>query len=168
MFLAQLLTAVGFSSIFPFFPSYVHQLGSSFGWNLDMLSGLVFSAQAFTMMIASPVWGAVADRYGRKLMVERAMFGGTLILLAMAFVTSAEQLVLLRAVQGLVTGTVAAANALVASVTPREHSGYGMGLLQVGQGGGVALGPVIGGWVADQFGYAAAFYIPSVLLLLGG
>jgi len=168
MFVAQLMTAIGFSSIFPFFPLYVKQLGSSFGLNLDMLAGLVFSSQAFTMMIASPIWGALADRYGRKLMVERAMFGGSVILLLMAFVQSAEQLVLLRAIQGLVTGTVAAANALVASGTPREHAGYGMGLLQVGQGAGIAFGPIIGGAVADRFGYAAAFYVTAVLLLLGG
>jgi DHA1 family multidrug resistance protein-like MFS transporter len=101
-------------------------------------------------------------------MVERAMFGGSVILLGMAFVRSGEQLVLLRAIQGLVTGTTAASNALVASLTPREHAGYGMGLLQVGQGGGVALGPILGGWVADRWGYAAAFYVTAVLLLLGG
>ena len=168
MFLGQLVTAVGFSSINPFFPLYVHQLGSSFGINLDLLAGLVFSAQAFTMMFAAPVWGAVADRFGRKLMVERAMFGGTVIILLMAFVQSAEQLVVLRAIQGLITGTVAAANALVAAVTPREHAGYGMGLLQVGTGAGVALGPVIGGAVADRFGYASAFYVTAALLFLGG
>lgn len=168
MFLAQLLSSIGFSSIWPFFPLYVHKLGSSFGLNLDMLAGLVFSSQAFTMMFASPFWGALADRYGRKLMVERAMLGGSVILLLMAFVQSAEQLVLLRAIQGLITGTVAASNALVASITPREHAGYGMGLLQVGQGGGVALGPIIGGAVADQWGYAAAFYVTALLLLLGG
>ena len=166
MFLAQLLTAVGFSSIFPFFPLYVKYLGSSFGINLDILSGLVFSSQAFTMMIASPFWGALADRYGRKLMVERAMFGGSLLLLLMGFVVSAEQLVLLRAIQGLVTGTVAAANALVASSTPREQAGYGMGLLQVGQGAGVAIGPIIGGALADRFGYSAAFWLPGFLLLM--
>ena len=168
MFLGQLVTAVGFSSINPFFPLYVHQLGSSFGINLDLLAGLVFSAHAFTIMFAAPVWGAVADRFGRKLMVERAMFGGTVIILLMAFVQSAEQLVVLRAIQGLITGTVAAANALVAAVTPREHAGYGMGLLQVGTGAGVALGPVIGGAVADRFGYASAFYVTAALLFLGG
>ena len=168
MFVAQLLTAIGFSSIYPFLPLYVNQLGSSTGVSLELLAGLVFSSQAFTMMIASPFWGSLADRYGRKLMVERAMFGGTGILLLMAFAQSAEQLVLLRAVQGLITGTVAAANALVASVTPREQAGYGMGLLQVGQGAGVALGPMIGGALADHFGYASAFYMTALMLLLGG
>lgn len=168
MFMAQLLTAIGFSSIWPFFPLYVQELGSSTGMSLELLAGLVFSSQAFTMMIASPIWGTLADRYGRKLMVERAMFGGSVILLLMAFVQSAEQLVILRAIQGLITGTTAASNALVASVTPREHAGYGMGLLQVGQGAGVALGPILGGVVADQWGYAATFYITAALLLLGG
>ncbi len=168
MFVAQLLTAIGFSSIYPFLPLYVNQLGSSTGVSLELLAGLVFSSQAFTMMIASPFWGSLADRYGRKLMVERAMFGGSGILLLMAFAQSAEQLVLLRAVQGLITGTVAAANALVASVTPREQAGYGMGLLQVGQGAGVALGPMIGGALADHFGYASAFYMTALMLLVGG
>ena len=168
MFFAQLLTAVGFSSFFPFLPLYVHHLGSSTGASLELLSGLAYSSQAFTMMLTAPLWGAVADRFGRKLMVERAMFGGTLILLMMAFARSAEDLVILRAIQGLITGTVAAANALVAAMAPREHSGYAMGLLQVGQGAGVALGPIVGGLVADQYGYAAAFYVTSLMLLLGG
>lgn len=168
MFLAQLLTAVGFSSIFPFLPLYVHKLGSSTGASLELLSGLVYSGQAFTMMLTAPLWGALADRYGRKLMVERAMFGGTIILLVMAFARSAEELVLLRIIQGLITGTVAAANALVAAMAPREQAGYAMGVLQVGQGAGVALGPIIGGFIADQFGYSAAFYVTSFLLLLGG
>ncbi len=168
MFLAQLITAVGFSSIFPFLPLYVKDLGSSTGLSVDLLIGLVFSAQAFTMMLASPVWGALADRFGRKLMVERAMFGGSLILMGMAFVHSAEQLVLLRAVQGLVSGTIGASNALVAAVVPRERAGYAMGLLQTGMGVGVALGPLVGGVVADTHGYAAAFYLTSGLLFVAG
>jgi DHA1 family multidrug resistance protein-like MFS transporter len=120
------------------------------------------------MAIASPIWGMLADRHGRKLMVERAMFGGAVILLLMAFARSAEELVLLRAVQGLITGTVGAASALVASTAPREHTGYAMGLLQVGLGSGVALGPLIGGVIADAMGYYAAFYVTALLLLMAG
>jgi DHA1 family multidrug resistance protein-like MFS transporter len=120
------------------------------------------------MMVASPFWGALADRWGRKLMVERAMFGGAVILLLMAFVRSAEELVVLRAIQGLITGTIGAANALVASQVPRERTGHAMGLLQVGMGCGVGLGPVIGGALADAFGYQAAFYVTSALLAISG
>lgn len=168
MFTAQLLTAVGFSVIFPFLSLYITELGSHTALSVEFLAGAVFSAQALTMMIASPVWGAVADRYGRKLMVERAMFGGAIIMLLMGFVRSGEELVLLRALQGLITGTVAAANALVAAVAPRQRSGYAMGLLLMGQTTGVAIGPLIGGLLADAFGYRQTFILTSVLLLVGG
>jgi len=90
------------------------------------------------------------------------------LLFLMAYARSAEELVLLRALQGLITGTLAAANALVAAETPRNQTGYAMGLLQVGLGAGVALGPLIGGAVADAFGYNAAFYITSAMLFLAG
>ncbi len=168
IFLAQLTTAVGFSSIFPFLPLYVQSLGSVTGADIELMAGLVFSAQAFTMMIASPIWGLVADRFGRKLMVQRAMFGGSVILLLMAFVRSSEELVALRAIQGTITGTVAASNALVASVAPRRRTGFAMGLLQVGLGAGVALGPLLGGAVADAYGYRSAFYVTSALLFVSG
>ncbi len=168
LFFSQMATAVGFSSIFPFLPLYVKSLGSSTGMSVELLSGLVFSAQAFTMMLASPVWGRLADRYGRKLMVVRASFGGSIVLLLMAFSQSAEQLVALRALQGLVSGTVAANSALLAAQVPRERMGYAMGMLQVGLGAGVAFGPLIGGIVADTFGYASAFYVTAVMLFLAG
>ncbi len=168
MFIAQLFSAVGFSIIFPFFPLYVAELGTTTGLSLEFWSGMVFSSQAITMTIASPFWGTMADRYGRKLMVERAMFGGAILLLLMGYVQSAEQLVLLRLLQGFVTGTVSAANSLVAGSAPRERMGYAMGIVQVGQWGGIALGPVIGGTLADAFGYRVPFIVTAVLLLVSG
>jgi DHA1 family multidrug resistance protein-like MFS transporter len=168
MFFAQMITAIGFSSIFTFLPLYVKSLGSTSNLSVELLAGLVYSGHAVVMMIASPIWGTVADRYGRKLMVERALFGGAVILLLMAFVQTAEQLVLLRMIQGVITGTVAAASALIASIAPRERTGYAMGVLQVGLGAGVALGPIIGGTIADEFSYSAAFYVTSALLLAAG
>jgi DHA1 family multidrug resistance protein-like MFS transporter len=168
LFFSQMATAIGFSSIFPFLPLYVKSLGSSTGMSVELLAGLVFSAQAFTMMIAAPIWGRLADRYGRKLMVARASIGGSVVLLLMAFVQSAEQLVALRALQGLISGTVAANSALLASQVPRDRMGFAMGTLQVGLGAGVALGPLVGGIVADSFGYASAFYVTAAMLFLSG
>jgi DHA1 family multidrug resistance protein-like MFS transporter len=168
MFFVQFMSAVGFSSIFPFLPLYVESLGSNSNLSIELLAGLVFSSQAITMMIASPVWGALADRVGRKLMVGRASFGGAFMLFLMAFARTAEELVLLRAIQGLITGTLAASNALVAAEAPRERTGYAMGLLQVGLGAGVAIGPLIGGTVADAFGYSTAFFVTAALLFLAG
>lgn len=168
MFFAQVCTAFGFSMIFPFLPLYVEDLGTNTGLSIEFWAGMVFSAQAFTMMIASPIWGAIADRYGRKLMAERAMFGGTIIVFLMAFANSAEELVLLRTIQGMITGTVAAANALVAASAPRERTGYAMGLIQVGLWTGVALGPLIGGPLADSFGFRLPFVFTAGLLFISG
>ena len=56
LFIGQLFTAVDFSSIFPFLPLYVRALGTNTQLSVDFLSGMVFSAQAVTMMIASPIW----------------------------------------------------------------------------------------------------------------
>ncbi len=168
MFTAQFMVAVGFSSIFPFLPFYVEELGTNTTLSLELLAGLVYSAQAFTMMIAAPIWGTLADRMGRKLMVERAMFGGAVVLFFMAFARTAEEVVILRAVQGLITGTVAAANALVAAEAPRHRMGFAMGLLQVGFGTGLAIGPLVGGAVSDAYGYGAAFFVTSGMLFLAG
>lgn len=168
MFVAQLLSAVGFSVIFPFLPLYVQELGSAWHMDLQWMAGMVFSAQALTMMVAAPVWGGLADRFGRKLMVQRSLFGGALVLLAMAYVRSAEELVALRAVQGMVTGTISAANALVAASAPRRRIGYAMGVLQVGLTAGIAVGPLLGGILADRWGYRMAFKVTAVLLTLAG
>lgn len=168
MSIAQLLVAIGFSMIFPFLPNYVEALGSSTGLSLVFLAGAVFSSQAVTMMIASPIWGAIADRVGRKPMVQRAMFGGAVVIFLMAFARSAEELVVLRAVQGLITGTVSASSALIAAITPKERAGFALGTLQTALTSGVALGPIIGGVLADFYGYRAAFVITAVLLLAGG
>lgn len=168
MFTAQLVSAIGFSIIFPFLPLYVAELGTNTSLSIEFWAGLVFSAQALTMAIAAPIWGSLSDRFGYKLMVERAMFGGALILGAMAFARSAEELVLMRAIQGLITGTISAANALVAAVAPRERMGYAMGLLQVGLWSGTAAGPLIGGLIADNFGFPATFLLTAGLLVLSG
>jgi DHA1 family multidrug resistance protein-like MFS transporter len=168
MFFAQFVSATGFSLIFPFLPLYIQSLGTETGISIEFWAGMVFSSQAITMMIASPIWGALADRYGRKLMAERAMFGGSLIILLMAFARSAEELVLLRTVQGLITGTIPAANALVAAVAPRERLGYAMGMLQVGFRSGIAAGPLIGGVLADTFGFRAPFVMTAGLLFIAG
>lgn len=168
LFGVQLISMVGFSMVFPFLPLYIKSLGVS-GWgSVEFWSGFVFSAQAITMMISAPFWGAVADRYGRKLMLARATLGGAVILVGMGFVQSAEQLALLRALQGFVTGTIPAASALVAAASPKEHTGEALGILQTGAWIGVAVGPLIGGVIGDAVGFRESFWITGGLLGLSG
>jgi len=163
----QFVSALGFSIIFPFLPLYVEQLGTH-TLSVEFWAGMVYSAQALTMAVTAPIWGGLANRYGRKLMVERAMFGSAITMLLMAFAGSGEVLTLLRAAQGAVSGVISAASALIASVTPRDRTGYAIGLLQMGMWGGISVGPLVGGFIADTFGYQATFVVTAVLLALAG
>ena len=168
LFVVQLLSTMGFSLIFPFLPLYVSEIGIATGGSIELWAGLVFSLQALTMMIASPLWGTLADQHGRKLMLARATLGGAVIVAAMGFAQNAEQLVALRMLQGAVTGVMAAGNALVAAQTPRQHSGYALGVMNMGRWVGVAGGPVVGGILGEAFGFRESFWITGVLLGLAG
>ncbi len=168
IWVAELLAIAGFSVAFPFLPYYIQELGISGEGQVELWSGVIIAAQGVTMTVFAPIWGSLADRYGRKLMVERATFGGALILSAMALVTNVQQLVLLRALQGVFTGTVAAATTLVASSTPRERAGYALGLLQMAVWIGASVGPLLGGLIADSLGYRAVFWVTGGLLLVAG
>lgn len=168
VWVAELVAISGFSVVFPFLPYYVQELGITELHQVELWSGVLFATQAVTMAIFAPIWGSLADRYGRKLMVQRAMFGGAVILTAMGFVQNVWQLAILRAIQGMLTGTVPAATTLVASSTPRERSGYALGLLQMAVWAGASVGPLMGGLVADTWGYRAAFWVTGSLLFLAG
>jgi DHA1 family multidrug resistance protein-like MFS transporter len=168
IWLAELLAIAGFTVVLPFMPFYVQELGVADPAQVKLWSGLLFTVHPLAMAIVSPLWGVLADRYGRKLMVERAMFGGVLVVGAMGFARSAPQLLLLRGLQGCITGTVPAATTLVASDVPRERTGSAMGLLQMAIWTGASAGPLVGGLIADTYGYRMTFWVTAGLLLLAG
>ncbi len=163
---AELVAIVGFTVVIPILPLYVRELGVQGERQVRIWSGIIFSAQAVTMAIFGPIWGALSDRHGRKLMVERAMFAGSILMTLMGVVRTPEQLALLRALQGALTGTVTAATALVAASAPAERSGYALGTLQMAVYVGASAGPLLGGVVADGLGYRSAFFVTGALLLI--
>ncbi len=166
-FLAQILSIVGFSFAMPFLPFFIADLGVTDQSEQAFWAGIVMSATGVTLGLFAPIWGILADRYGRKAMVVRAMFGGTIVLTLMSLVQSVGQLVVCRLLQGALTGTVAASVALVAGVTPQRRSGFALGMMQAAVFLGVSLGPLAGGIVADQFGYRMAFRLGAVVIFLG-
>jgi DHA1 family multidrug resistance protein-like MFS transporter len=168
IWIAEFVSIVGFSAAMPFLPYYVQELGITAPGEVELWSGLLHSMHALAMGVMAPVWGSLADRVGHKAMVGRAMFGGALLLAAMAFVGNVQQLLILRTVQGAVTGTVVASTALVAAGTPVDQRGVALGALQMGIYLGASFGPVVGGFIADAYGYRVPFVITGISLALSG
>lgn len=168
IWVGELLAISGFSLVMPFLPYYVQELGIRDPQQVALWAGMLTSAHAAAMAVASPFWGSLADRYGRKLMVERAMFGGVFALTLMGFAQSAPQLLFLRLLQGFLTGTVVAATTLVASSVPRERVGSALGFLQMAIYLGATLGPTLGGVLADTVGYRPTFWVTAGLLFAAG
>lgn len=159
-------TGLAISQILPFLPLYVSQLGVSSHEALSMWSGLTFSVTFLVSAIVSPMWGSLADRKGRKLMLLRASLGMAIAILLQAFATNVWQLFLLRALMGLTSGYIPNAMALVASQVPRDRSGWAISTLSTAQISGVIGGPLMGGFLADHVGLRAVFLITAVLLVI--
>ena len=165
---AELLAIAGFSTSSPIIPFFLQDMGVTDPMRLKILSGLTQALPSLTLVFFSPIWGSVADNYGRKPMLLRAMFGGTVVMLLQGFVSAPWQLLVLRTFQGALTGTVAAATILVASIAPPEEVGYSLGLLQMAIFLGASIGPLFGGVIADLFGRRATFFATAVLLFAAG
>ena len=118
------------------------------------------------MAIASPIWGLMGDRFGRKPMLLRSMVGGAITVGLIFFVRSPTEMLILRLLQGATSGTVAAATALVAVETPRNRVGWALGVVTSAVALGGAIGPVVGGLAGAAFGLRLVFLGGGVLLLL--
>lgn len=118
------LTGAAFSLVMPFLPLYVEQLGVTGHSALNMWSGIVFSITFLFSAIASPFWGGLADRKGRKLMLLRSALGMGIVMVLMGLAQNIWQFLILRALLGLLGGFVPNANALIATQVPRNKSGW--------------------------------------------
>ena len=139
----------------------IHGLGRIAIW-----AGIVGFGPAIPASIFGPMWGKLADKHGYRVMLLRAMASAAVLLALMGFAQSVWVLVVLRMVQGSLTGTIYSAQALVASNAPEQDTGRAMGLLQMSVYGGATVGPVAGGIIAALLGYRAAFFGAGALLLV--
>ena len=139
------LTGAAFSLVMPFLPLYVEQLGVTGHSALNMWSGIVFSITFLFSAIASPFWGGLADRKGRKLMLLRSALGMGIVMVLMGLAQNIWQFLILRGLLGLLGGFVPNANALIATQVPRNKSGWALGTLSTGGVSGALLGPMAGG-----------------------
>ena len=158
---ASFVGFTGFTLVMPFLPLYLQQLGVTDVGEVAMWSGLSLGVTPAVTALLAPLWGRVSDRFGRKIMVERSLVSFILLMAGMAYVTRAWHVFALRAAQGLFAGYGGIALTMAAESAPRDRTAYAIGTVQTAQRLGPALGPIIGGVVAQIVGLRNAFLVTS-------
>ena len=161
-------TAFGVSQLAPILPLYFHDLGVQTPEAMSLWSGLATGATYIIVCLAAPFWGRVADKKGRKITLIRSSFGMALCNVLIAFQTTPEGVVLIRLVQGLVSGFYSASITLIASESPIERTGWALGLLASANLAASLIGPLLGGYIADTVGIRNDFIIVGTLMGLAG
>jgi MFS family permease len=159
LWVGTFIAGASFSLVSPFLPALLKEVGVTN--NLETWSGVAFSASFIMSALMSPIWGAMADKYGRKIMMIRSGIGIGLTYIGMAYAANAWQIIGLRALNGFLSGFIPSAIALVATNTPDERLGSSLGLLQTGSAFGSIMGPLCGGLLSHYLGIKET-------LLLGG
>ena len=163
----QFLAMMGMNLVVPFLPFFIRTLGVSDEAEVTRWSGLVFAGPFVSAFFATPFWGTMGDRYGRKPMVVRALIGLAISQVLMGFSQNVVQLFLFRILQGAISGFIASTLALVSTSAPKNRVGYALGVLQSASAGGVVLGPFVGGLLADLVGYREIFFVTAAFCAVG-
>lgn len=159
------LAACSFSLVMPFLPRFIGELGVTA--NLYLWSGYTYAITFVASAVMSPIWGNLADRYGRRPMIIRSGISIGLIYMLMSFVTSPYQLFGLRMLNGALAGFIPSAIALLATNTPEHLLGRHLAILQTATASGAIVGPMIGGTLADLIGIRLTMRVSGGLVLLG-
>jgi DHA1 family multidrug resistance protein-like MFS transporter len=163
----QFIMTGAFSVLSPIMPLLLPELGVETASAVDLWAGILNGVTSFVAAFASPVWGRVADRRGRKLMLLRSSLAIGVFTALMGVAANVWQFFAFRALMGVFAGFSSAAIALVASQVPEGRLGYALGWLSTGQLVGSLVGPLIGGALADLTGsYRIPFYCTSATILL--
>ena len=166
---SQFLSIMGFSFALPFAPYFLQkELGVVRHGELQLWVALFSSSTAVTMGIAAPLWGLLADRFGKRVMLIRANLAGAVVMSLMGAAQTPLMLIVLRLLQGALTGTMTAAQAFLAGEMPHERRGLALGGLSAAVYSGGLSGAFLGGLVAHWTGYREAFYASGALLLAAG
>lgn len=160
--LGNFLTGTSFTLVMPFISVFVEELGVGPG-QVEYYAGLAVSVNALAAALMAPVWGSLADRYGRKPMMVRAAFAMIFTMGGMAFVPNVFWLLALRVLNGVFTGYIPNATALIASQVPKDKTGYALGTLSTGAVAGNLIGPTLGGILAEMFGVHMVFLLVGLL-----
>ena len=159
-------TIVAMTLLLPFLPLYVEELGVSDHAAIVQWSGIAFGATFFSAALTAPLWGKLADRYGRKLMLIRASLGMAVAMSLIGMAHNVWQLVGLRLLAGLLGGYASGSTVLVAAQTPKARTGWALGVLSSGIMAGNLVGPLIGGVLPPRIGIRATFLLAGAVIFV--
>jgi DHA1 family multidrug resistance protein-like MFS transporter len=163
VWVAQFLALMGANLVFPFIPFFIQDLGVESTDDAALWSGVAGTATGVMLFVSSPLWGSLADRFGRKNMLLRAYAGALVTITLQAVVQNLWQLIALRALQGAFVGTIPAATALIAAGTPQRRMAYALGLVQMAVFTSQTVGPVVGGLLAQAVGFRWTFGLGGIM-----
>lgn len=164
--LGSFSTIVAMTLLLPFLPLYVQQLGVQEPAAIARWSGVAYGATFFSAALTAPLWGKLADRYGRKLMLIRASLGMAIAMSLIGMATAPWQLVALRLLAGLLGGYASGSTILVAAQTPKEQTGWALGVLSSGIMAGNVVGPLLGGVLPPLIGIRHTFWLTGAVIFL--
>lgn len=159
-------TIVAMTLLLPFLPLYVEQLGVHDAAAIVEWSGLAYGATFFTAALCAPLWGRLADRYGRKPMLIRASLGMAVAMSLIGMAATVWQLVALRLLAGFLGGYASGSNVLVATQTPKARTGWALGVLASGIMAGSLAGPLIGGALPPLIGIRMTFWLAGASIFV--
>src|SRR6185436_16888129 len=160
------LAQIGSDISQPFLPLYVRELGVTDLHEAAFWSGLVVGIAPLSSGLMGPLWGSMADRFGRKAMVLRALILISMMQFVMAFVPNVHWLLAARFVHGAFAGFTPMAMALAISMGPREKMANAIGLVQAAGFLPTAIGPTLGGALSDAFGIRVNFIVTGLLMIV--
>jgi MFS family permease len=165
VFVGSLTTVMAMSLVLPFLPLYLGELGVR-GRDVDLWSGVAYGATFFSAGLVAPLWGFLGDRFGRKPMLVRASLGMAVAMSLMGLAQDPWQLVGLRLLTGLLGGYSSGSMILVATQTPKERSGWALGVLSSGIMAGNLLGPLAGGLLPPLIGIRLTFLAAGAVIFV--
>lgn len=151
----------GFTLVMPFLALYMQQLGVTEPADIAMWTGATLGVTPAITAFCAPFWGRIGDRFGRKVLVQRSLISGIVVMVLMAYATRPWHLFALRAVQGFVAGYGPLTLAMAASSVPQQRLARAIATVQTAQRMGPAIGPVVGGLLASAFGLRQVFLVAA-------
>lgn len=158
--LIALVNALGYGIIIPVLYSYSQKFGMT-----DFQNGLLFSVFSICQFISTPVIGRLSDIYGRRPLLIVSIFGTAASFFMMAFAPSAIFLFLARALDGITSGNIPVASAVISDTTKPQDRAKGFGIIGASFGFGFVFGPAVAGFT-HQFGDGVPFILAGIVSLV--